>query len=70
MDLSKMKYAYKAGKNPAGDRAYYSCGHCDLMLVAEEVGYVAAGTTYANGEFSPCPNCGNENSVDRDEDSE
>jgi predicted RNA-binding Zn-ribbon protein involved in translation (DUF1610 family) len=53
-------------KNFAGDDAYYHCNSCGLELNGEEVGEVAAGSNYANGEFAPCPECGKENSIDRD----
>jgi hypothetical protein len=61
------KHAYTPGNNPAGPNANYYCHHCDLDIDGEEVGFVAAGTNYANGEHSPCPRCGEENFVERDE---
>jgi rubrerythrin len=69
IELSKMKYAYKSGNNPAGETAYYYCHECGLELYAEQVGYVVAGTNYANGEFAQCPLCGSENVVHRDQES-
>lgn len=53
-------------KNFAGEQAYYCCGHCGIELHGEEVCDVAAGDNKANGEFAPCPECGEENSIDRD----
>jgi len=52
--------------NFAGENAYYHCDSCGLELNGDEVGSVAAGRSYANGEFAPCPKCGYENSIDRD----
>nr|CAS02725.1 putative integron gene cassette protein [uncultured bacterium] len=63
-----MKHAYKPGNNPAGEQAYYYCHHCGLELHGDDVGYMAAGSNYANGEFAPCPRCCEENSVHRDDD--
>lgn len=53
--------------NYAGENAYYYCHYCGIELFSEEVGDVVAGTIYANGEFAPCPECGKENSIDRDD---
>ena len=53
--------------NFAGEDAYYSCHSCGYELAGEEVGEVAAGRNCANGEFAPCPACGEENSIDRDD---
>lgn len=53
--------------NPAGENAYYSCQDCGIELVGEEVGIVAAGPTYANGEHAHCPECGEINSIFRDD---
>ncbi len=53
--------------NFAGENAYYSCDYCGLEIIGEEVGDVEAGRNCANGEFAPCPTCGEENSVDRDD---
>jgi len=66
--LVKMKYAYTYGRggNPAGENAYYHCSHCDLELHGKHVGYVSAGSMYANGEHSKCPRCGEENPTERD----
>jgi hypothetical protein len=64
--VSLLPFAYKRGNNPAGDAAYYHCGHCGIELHAEQVGFVAAGCNYANGEHSRCPRCGKENAVFRD----
>jgi transposase-like protein len=66
MDISKLEHAYRSGANPAGKDARYYCQYCDLQLFGDEVGYVAAGATYANGEHSACPRCGEENAVFRD----
>lgn len=67
-DIKKMPHAYTYGNgNPCGDMAHYHCSYCDLELLGEDVRWVAAGNTYANGEFAPCPNCGEENHIDRDE---
>jgi len=66
MDMSTAKYAYKRGTNPAGPRAYYYCHHCGIELHGDEIGFVAAGPSYANGEHGRCPSCGEENAVDRD----
>lgn len=52
--------------NFAGKNAYYSCSDCGIELYGKEVGIVAAGENYANGEFAPCPHCKKENSIDRD----
>ena len=69
MDLSKLKFAYKSGNNRAGPKATYYCHSCDLDLLGEEeVCFVAAGTRYANGEVSRCPRCGEDNSVEWDDD--
>jgi len=68
MDMTTAKYAYARGTNPAGKNAYYYCHHCGIELHGEEIGYVAAGTNYANGEHAKCPSCGEENFVERDED--
>jgi hypothetical protein len=65
--MRDLKYAYKSGKNPWGDNANYHCHYCDLELFGEEVGFVAYGRECANGEFSPCPRCGKENGVNRDD---
>lgn len=54
-------------KNFAGEKAYYACVGCGLELLGDEVGDVAAGDNYANGEFAPCPKCGVLNSIDRDD---
>jgi hypothetical protein len=67
VDMTTAKYAYARGTNPAGKNAYYYCHHCGIELYGEEIGYVAAGTNYANGEHSKCPSCGEENFVERDE---
>ncbi len=67
MNIQDLKYAYTPGNNPAGENAYYHCSHCGIELHGEEIGYVAAGTNYANGEHSACPRCGLENPVERDE---
>ena len=64
--VSILPFAYKRGNNPAGDCAYYSCSDCGIEILGEDVGYVGAGTTYANGEFAPCPRCKTDNPVDRD----
>lgn len=53
--------------NFAGDNARYYCHSCGLELDGAEVGEVAAGSNYANGEFAPCPECGKANSIDRDD---
>jgi hypothetical protein len=67
-DIKKMPHAYThSNGNPCGDDADYSCSYCGLHLIGDEVRWVAAGPTYANGEFAPCPNCGEENSIDRDD---
>lgn len=66
LDVSLLPFAYNLGNNPYGDNAYYSCGHCGFTAHAEEVGYIAAGASYANGEHSRCPRCGKENAVFRD----
>lgn len=60
-------YFYEGG-NYAGPNAYYQCSYCDLNLIGDEVSMVAAGSNYANGEHAPCPRCGEENEVDRDDD--
>lgn len=52
--------------NECGEDASYSCSSCGIELHAQEVGQVPAGRNCANGEFAPCPECGVENSVDRD----
>jgi hypothetical protein len=67
-NLASLPHAYTRGNNPAGSKAYYSCGDCGIELYGEEVGFVAAGPSYANGERCRCPRCGEENSVDRDAD--
>ena len=59
-------YTYKQG-NPAGKKAHFSCSHCDFELLGEEVKIVAAGTDYADDEWAPCPRCGEENPVERDD---
>jgi len=53
-------------KNLAGDEAYYLCHSCGIELNGEEVGDVVAGRNCANGEFAPCPVCGYESPIDRD----
>ncbi len=53
--------------NFAGEDAHYYCDKCGIELNGEEVGNVGAGRFYANGEFAPCPVCGGENSIDRDD---
>ena len=65
--LLGMPHSYKRGNNPAGENARYYCNFCGLELYGDQVGYVAAGAIYANGEPPPCPQCGEENSVDRDD---
>lgn len=52
--------------NIVGHGAYYSCDSCGIELNGDEVGHVAAGYNYANGEFCPCPECSTLNSIDRD----
>ena len=66
--LREMKFSYTLGNNPAGENAYYHCSYCDLELHGDAIGYVGAGSMYANGEHAPCPSCGEENSIERDED--
>ena len=61
------QYAMTTACNPWTDESTYSCSHCGLELDGEEIGYIAAGTNYANGEWAPCPNCGHDNYVDRGE---
>jgi len=61
-------YAMKTGSNHWTDESTYSCSRCGLELYGKEIGYIAAGTNYANGEWAPCPNCGHDNYVDRGED--
>lgn len=68
--LAGMKHADRSGQSPAGKDAYYHCDACGLELNGLEVGYVAAGRNLANGEHAPCPKCGSENSVDRNEEDE
>ncbi len=71
MDLSnekEFKYALHSGTNEAGEKANYYCHHCDLDIHGTDVGFVAAGTRYANGEVSRCPRCGEGNFVEWDED--
>ncbi len=63
--VSLLPFAYKRGNNPAGKNACYSCSECDIEILGDDVGYVGAGVTYANGEFAPCPQCKTENPVDR-----
>jgi len=53
--------------NFAGENAYYYCHYCGIELTGEEVGQIVAGDNYNNGEFAPCPECNNENSIDRDD---
>lgn len=65
--LQTSKYGFNLGTNPAGPEAEYRCSYCDLELFGDEIGYIAAGTNYANGEFARCPQCGNENQVYRDD---
>lgn len=64
-DLAKLPFAYKAGNNPCDDTSYYCCDYCGCELHGKEVGYVAAGTQYADSEDARCPNCWEENSVHR-----
>jgi len=66
-ELAGMKHSCRSGTNPAGPEARFSCSHCGLELFGDEIGYVAAGTNYANGEFAPCPKCGEEGSIERDD---
>lgn len=56
--------------NPAGPEAYYSCNGCGIELNGQEVDCIEAGSNCANGEFSPCPRCRTDNSVDRDDEDE
>jgi len=65
--LGNLPYAYTLGNNPYTEDSEYYCHSCGLHLHGEEVGYVAYGRNCANGEHSPCPACGEENSVDRNE---
>lgn len=60
-----MPFAYKPGNNPADKSAYYYCHECGIELHGEDVGYIAAGPQYADGEWARCPMCGEENSVYR-----
>ena len=53
-------------KNLSGDEAYYLCHSFGIELNGDEVGDVVAGRNGANGEFAPCPVCGYENPIDRD----
>jgi len=53
--------------NFVGENAYYHCRKCGIELIGKEVGVVDAGVNYANGEFAPCPNCTDENLIDRDD---
>lgn len=66
--LASLPHAYRTGSNPAGDSAYFYCNDCGLELHGEEVGFVAAGPTYANGEYATCPSCGEEHAVYREDD--
>ena len=68
MYISNLPYAYKSGHNCAGEKAYYYCHYCDLDLTGYECRYIAAGPIYANGEQAPCPRCGKENPINRDDD--
>lgn len=52
--------------NTAGDSACYRCATCGLELLGEDVGEVAAGAIYTNGEHAPCPERQAENPIDRD----
>ncbi len=65
--LIELPYVYRRGDNPCGDNAYYNCHCCGIEMLAEEVGFISAGATYANGEFAPCPSCGEVNPIDRDD---
>jgi len=65
--LCDMPHAYTAGTNPYTDKSTYSCSECELDLDGAEIGCVAAGNNYANGEWAPCPRCGSANYVDRGE---
>lgn len=56
--------------NYAGENAYYHCCSCGIELNGQEVSEVSAGRFCANGEQAPCPNCNNENSIDRDDEDE
>lgn len=69
-NLATMIYAYKNGPYPSGPNAYYYCETCGLELNGDDVGFVAAGDIYTNGEFAPCPQCGNEHSIERDDENE
>ena len=53
--------------NHVGDNAYYHCGSCGIELNSQEVAYVEAGRNCASGPLAPCPECGSENSIDRDD---
>ena len=53
--------------NICGENAVYRCHFCDLELLADDVNIVVAGSNCANGEFAPCPECGFENLIDRDD---
>lgn len=68
--LASLPYAYKRGNNPSDESASYYCHECGLELCGDEVGFVAAGPEYANGEWARCPQCGEENSVNRGTDDE
>lgn len=68
--LSNSKHGFHLGTNSAGSNAEYNCSSCDIDLVGSDIGYVAAGNNYANGEFAPCPRCGCENQVYRDDNDE
>lgn len=68
--LASSLHGYRAGTNPAGPEAEFRCSDCSLELFGEDVGYVAAGNNYANGEFAPCPRCGKEYQVYRDDEND
>lgn len=65
---NKWPFAMKTRSNPWSPDATYSCSDCGLEWEGEAIGYIAAGTNYANGEWAPCPNCGHENDIDRGND--
>lgn len=65
MDVSCMRYAYKLGNNPCSVGSFYYCDECGLDLVGSDIGFVAAGSESADGEWSVCPRCGVENLVIR-----
>ena len=66
IDLSRLPFSYSYGNNPCCESSSYECKHCGLDLSGEDIGFVAAGWTCGGDqEWARCPQCGRENSVDR-----